>query len=109
MSAAGGTTVDHVARWVEAERRAGESLLAECLMASPNRFSPDRSGGEVLTLAVVALLFFLPLGPLAILRAVRCADQHHRAGLPAPLSAWAAGLLGTLAVVTQVTVVSLLA
>ncbi len=73
----------------------GEGWLGELFLLRPNRFSPRRDALDVLTLGVLSFLC-LPVGPVALLRAVRCADQHRAADARPPAAAFVGGALGLL-------------
>jgi len=81
---------------IEERRRAGRSVFGEWLLEQPNRFSPQRSGQDALLLGVLSITCLLPVGPLAIIRAVRCNDQRARSGLPPSRLAWLGAALGVL-------------
>lgn len=83
------------------ERTLGEGPLAELLLARPTRFSEERSATDVLLLGALSLVCFLPLGPLAVLRAIRCSDRYRDAELPTPWTAWVGAGLGVIATVVQ--------
>ena len=91
---------------IEAERREGESSLGEWTLARPNRFSQWRGGADVLALGILSCTCLLPVGWLAVIRAVRCADQYREAGLRTPRKAVVGGALGVLGTLAQVAVVA---
>ena len=84
---------------IEEHRKTGEGHLGEWLLGPPNRFSPSRRGGDVLVIGLLSLVCLLPVGPLAMVRAVRCNDQRREAGLPASRLATAGMILGALGTV----------
>lgn len=90
-------------REIEERRRHGEGLLGELFLLTPNRFSPERDALDVLILGFLALTC-LPVGPLAMLRSVRCADQFRRAGMKPPLSCHVGGVLGLTGCLLQIAI-----
>ncbi len=99
---------DDIEQGIEEARREGESALGEWFLARPNRFSAERTGGDALAIGALALLCFVPIGPLAVVRALRCADQHDAVGRRAPPAAIVGGTLGVVATLVQVALVAYL-
>ena len=95
-------------REIEEQRRHGEGFLGEWLLTHPNRFSPSRSGSDALTLGILSLVCLLPVGPLAVIRAVRCSDQRRVAGLSISWQAIAGAALGVAGTAALVTVLATL-
>ena len=83
-------------REIEEQRRLGEGWLAELLLLRPNRFSAERSAQDALVLGALSLVCLLPLGPLAVIHAVRNCDQRREARLPLSAMAIIGGGLGVL-------------
>ncbi len=86
---------------IEQRRRLGEGALGEWLMLRPNRFSQHRAGVDVAILGVLTLLL-VPVGPIALVRAMRCADQYTAVGLPAPAPAVSGAVLSMVGTTLQI-------
>lgn len=93
-------SIDEAEASIEARRRIGEGALGELFLLRPNRFSPGRAGSDVLLLGCMTLLL-IPVGPVALLRAIRCRDQYQDADLEPPRAATVGAALAVVGTASQ--------